>query len=137
MASLLTATSYLPIAAGVNYFTLKDDDVYYSCLGAKSFSLVDFVVARGRTYRNTFSAGDLGRAWVGAAGYPVNVPPIASDTVNSELFDDRLAQVDPRNTPFTITYMVMWDGATGAGNVIAYCEAALFEQFSIAAPVRY
>lgn len=157
MASLIVASSYLPVPTGARFFTLKDDDVYYTLNGALSFSWINQSISNGRTYRNELPASYAGRAWQFIAKISDTTdtyifgPPSPGNTFTtvsltttidqiSDMLssgDDRFNATPPHDLPGMITLMVFWDGATGAGNVVAMCPAALFEQFSSAIPVRY
>lgn len=158
-AMLIAAASYLPMPTAARFFTLKDDDVYYSLSGAQSFSFINQSLSTGRTYRNELPSSYIGRSWLnivlssvdsqnfGQWG-PSGAVPAASlsqgsttaidqlmDTITSK--DDRFNATVPFDLPGMLTFMVFWDGATGSGNVVAMCPANLFEQFSSAIPVRY
>lgn len=139
-ATLIVATTYLPIPAGARSFTLRDDDVYYDLSDALSFSFYDQTpFSVGKTWRNTLDGNELARAW--ATGSLVG-------TSTAEVYDDRVQPVPasgqptpspiaPRNLIFTKTYIIFWDGSAGSGNVVAFVDAALFEQFSKEPPTRY
>lgn len=124
-AALIVATTFLPIPEGTQSFTLRDDEVYYSLAGAQSFAFFNQVISKGRTYRDTLSAGDIGRAW----------PDSVADYAASQ--DDRFTHNALRDGITTVTFMAFFDGQTGSGNVVALCPAYLFEQFSPSAPTRY
>lgn len=138
MPALIVATDYLPIPAGTESFTLRDDDVLYSLAGVLSFSFYERSISVARTYRNRIKASDFGDSVVKRAniGATTNTTP---DSLLTEVTakDDAYNATAPRDEAVKVSYMIFWSGATGSGNVIAMCPASLFEQFSPATPTRF
>lgn len=162
-ATLIVATDYLPIPAGTQSYTLKDDSVYYSLEGARSYSVIKQAMSIGRTYRNELPAGYIGRQWLtlfqGVESILLASPPATGPYVKSmkpgdvldatsvttptELqeavvtADDRFSARPPFNDERNFSYHVFWDGQTGSGMVVATCLSTLFEQFSPNPPTHY
>ena len=105
---------------------------YQEITGAKSVTLTEagnkLTVYDKSTFRNVFSAGELGRAW----GAAVVAPFISGGA--PEGADDRLNATAPREWAKPDTMIMWWDTLGGTGKCLGMCRYDDFVSYSDKAP---
>lgn len=139
MATTVTYPVVRKLASDANYFTLLDEDVYYSLAGAKSFTIEDEEVYTQDNYRDELSSGFAGGPAHGLAvtessgGVPFSLTSNNSIIVQS----DSYTHTAPRNEKRKRTMMYFWNTNNGTGDVVACCDYSRFDQFSPGVPKQY
>lgn len=139
MATTVTYPVVRKLASNANYFTLLDEDVYYSLAGAKSFTIEDEEVYTQDNYRDELSSGFAGGPAAALAvtestgGGNFELPKNNAIIIQS----DSYTHTAPRNEKRKRTMMYFWDDIAATGNVVACCDYSRFDQFSPGVPKQY
>ncbi len=118
--------------------------------GVMSCSQFDLIIYDTTTYRNELSSAYIGRPWADFATNiddPTSVTvPVAlaavngvfrissattqtQDTITAK--DDQYNATPPFSTPKMLSFFMFWSGATGTGNLLAFCRVDEFTEWSI------